>query len=477
MATASTPAQSANRATVSAVRTTGIYCRSGCVAKPKPENTALYGSPVAAESAGYRACLRCHPEREPDIWLSNLAAPQPVEAALLLIGDGFLDTGTEAELASEIGYSARQLRRLFAQHIGATPDYIARSRRAHFARRLIDDTNLGFAAIATVAGFGSQRQLHRSITNVFGFSPTQLRVKRRRGERPATDGGLRLLVPYIAPYDFTQMLGHLRTRSITGVESVTADTYSRSISVCGNPGMVEVTDANDGQHLALTLHLATYNCVIGDVQRCRTLFATDEDPRHAVKHLRTDQLLKPLVRQRPGLRVPRCWDRFETVVRIIVGQQISVKGASTLTGRIATAVGEAFDSNNAGITHTFPDAHTLAQHSLTGLGLTKRRIDTLRAASTAVASGDINLLSAASLSEVVDQWCEIPGIGPWTAQLIAMRVYRHDDAWPTGDLGLQRGLEQASPEHWRPYRSWAAQHIWSATGLHNDSTNNNRRTL
>ncbi len=467
---------------VNAVRTTGIYCQASCPAKPNPENTSRYSSAVAAEAAGYRACLRCRPYRRAGTWVDP-AGSQPVEAALALITDGYLDYRTEAELAAEVGYSARQLRRLFDLHIGATPDYLARSRRARFARQLIDDTDLNFINIATAAGFGSQRQFYRVITDVFGFTPTQLRAKRRKGEQlPAEPSeGLRLLVPYVSPYNFAQVLGHLRPRATAGVEVVTADTYRRSINVCGEPGVIEVTDAKDGQHLALTLHLSSYNCVIDDVQRCRTLFATDEDPRQAARLLKSAQHLAPLVRKQPGLRVPRNWDRFETVVRIIVGQQISVAGASTITGRIAAAVGDSFDSGFEGITHVFPDAAEVARSSLTGLGLTKRRISTLLAVADAIATGELDLLSVASLEEVTEQWCAMPGIGPWTAQLISMRALRRDDAWPPGDLGLLKGLEELGlvsgatgsvkartnneasvTAAWRPYRSWAAQYIWSA---------------
>lgn len=459
--------------TVSAVRTTGIYCRAGCSGRPKPENTSRYRSGVAAEAAGYRACLKCRPERSAASWPAA-AAPRPVEAALLLIADGCLDSHTEAELAARVGYSARQLRRVFVEHVGATPDFVARSRRAHFGRRLIDDTDLEFGDVAAAAGFGSVRQFHRVITEVFGFAPRDLRARRRRGERPRIDGGLRLLVPCVAPYDFGRVLDHLRARAIPGVECVSADAYRRSISVCGHPGVAEVADAGDGAHLALTLHLPAFDCVIDDVQRCRRLFATDEDPRPAARRLGADPALRRLVRRRPGLRVPRCWDRFETVVRIIVGQQVSVRGASTLAGRIAAAAGEPFDSGVEAVTHTFPGAHDLAGHDLDGLGLTQRRRATLRAVAAAVAAGDIDLASAASTAEIEAQWCAVDGIGPWTAQLIAMRVYGHDDAWPAGDLGLRRSLDRlhggasgtdaAPSDVWRPFRSWAAQHLWSADG-------------
>ena len=480
---------------VEAVATTGIYCRAECSATPQAHNTARYPSSVAAEAAGYRPCLRCRPERRAGS-LAGLDVPEPVAAALLRITDGYLDDHDEQALASHVGYSARHLRRLFEIHIGATPSAIARSRRAHFARRLIDETDLSFDAIARAAGFGGPRQLHRAMTSIFGFTPSQLRSKRRRGQRPGIDGGLALSIPYMAPFDFSTFLTHQAPRAIAGVESVNR-AYVRSISVCGHAGIAEVADAADGENLRLRLHLPTYDSIIDDVHRARTLLGTDTDPdRPAV--LNDDPVIGPLMRAAPGLRVPRSWDRFETAIRILAGQQVSVAAASTLCGRIAQRLGVPIDvADNTATetahnpasrlphwppsgtcpTHLFPSAAALADEGaggLDGLGFTQRRIDTIIGVARAVSGGGLDLEAAHSLDDTVAQLCELEGIGPWSAHLIAMRVFGHDDAFPASDLGLRRTVAhltgqpcsarelQARAESWRPYRSWAAQHLWHA---------------
>ena len=483
---------------VEAVATTGIYCRAECSATPLAHNTARYPSSVAAEAAGYRPCLRCRPERRAGS-LTGLDVPEPVAAALLRITDGYLDDHDEQTLAAHVGYSVRHLRRLFELHIGATPSAIARSRRAHFARRLIDETDLHFDAIARAAGFGGPRQLHRAMTSIFGFTPSQLRSKRRRGQRPDISGGLALSIPYMAPFDFSTFLAHQAPRAIPGVESVNG-AYVRSISVCGHVGIAEVADAADGEHLRLRLHLPTYDSIIDDVHRARTLLGTDTDPdRPSVLH--DDPVIGPLMRAAPGLRVPRAWDRFETVIRIVAGQQVSVAAASTLCGRIAQRLGVPIDiADNTSTemarhrasrppnqppsgtcpTHLFPSAAALADtgaHGLHGLGFTQRRIDTIIGVARAVSGGDLDLEAAHSLDDTVTQLCEFEGIGPWSAHLIAMRVFGHDDAFPASDLGLRRAVAhltgqpcsprelQALAEPWRPYRSWAAQHLWHAAAL------------
>ncbi len=475
---------------VSAVRTTGIYCRADCSAQPLPHNVTQYSNPVAAEANGFRPCLRCHPERRAGS-LADLDVPAPVGAALLRINDGYLDDHDEEALAAHVGYSGRQLRRLFEHHVGATPTTIARSRRAHFARCLIDDTDLTFAEIARAAGFRGPRQLHRAITSVFCFTPTELRSKRRQGERPQLDGGLALTVPYLAPFDFETFISHQVARAIPGVEAVGTDphgasSYIRSFSACGHPGIAELAvladDAGDRDHLQLRLHLPTYDSIIDAVSRCRAMLGADEDPSPAEAALADDPLIGPLVRQAPGLRVPRSWDRFETAIRIVVGQQISLAAASTMGGRIAQRFGTPFEPPSeccvdvqVPLTHLFPGAARLADagaSGLAGLGFTQRRIDTIVGLSEAVASGDLDLSAADTLDDAVGRLCELPGIGPWTAHLIAMRVFGADDAFPASDLGLRRAAErlvghpvtvaelEASAESWRPYRSWAAQHLW-----------------
>ncbi len=328
------------------------------------------------------------------------------------------------------------------------------------------------------------------------FAPTELRSKRRcalcrcapYGE---LDGGLVLEVPTLAPYDFAVFVAHQKRRAIPGVEAAdddaTGPTYVRSFSACGQPGVAQVSlTPNGGERLTLRLWPPTYDSIIDAVGRIRALLGTDEDPAPATAALADDSVIGPLVRATPGLRVPRSWDRFESAVRIIVGQQISLAAACTLSGRIAarhgTPIGPMHKSDGDVLeppTRLFPGATTLSTAGtagLAGLGFTKRRVDTLVGFSKAVAAGELDLTTADTLDATVARLCELTGIGPWTAHLAAMRVFGHDDAFPSSDLGLRRAAArlvghpvsaselEALAENWRPYRSWAAQHLWHAAG-------------
>ncbi len=488
---------------VEAVLTTGIYCRAECSARPLARNVTQYSNPAAAEAAGFRPCLRCRPERRAGS-LAELEVPAPVEAALIHINDGFLDHEHEDALADQVGYSTRQLRRLFERHVGATPAAIARSRRAHFARCLIDDTDLTFTEIARAAGFGGPRQLHRAMTSVFRFTPSELRAKRRTGTLDKLNGGLVLAVPYVAPFNFEAFVAHQSARVIPGVEAATVEpgtgsSYVRSFNACGHPGVAELCMPADGacadDHLQLRLHLPTYGSIIDVVSRCRTMLGVNENPAPAQAALANDPLIGGVVRNAPGLRVHRSWDRFETAIRIVVGQQISLAAASTMCGRIAQRFGthiaisrepiaqKPSDQHRQAVTHLFPSAASLADASVGGLvelGFTRRRSETILGLSTAIANGEVNLSATESLehpdslANIVARLCELRGIGPWTAHLIAMRIYGHHDAFPASDLGLRRAVErlvghhvnaaemEALAEPWRPYRSWAAQHLWHA---------------
>ena len=338
--------------------TTGIYCRPQCSARPHPRNVAPFASPVAAEAAGYRSCLRCRPDRHLPA-ASPAGVPSAVATALGLISDGFLDRFDEEALADRVGYSTRQLRRLFEQHVGATPAFVGRSRRAHFARRLLDETDLPMPAVAGAAGFGSVRQMNRVVEGIFRFSPGELRRKRRGGDVLAADGGLRLRLPFVEPLDRDAALAHLRPRVTPGVEMVDGEVYRRTLEVCGNPGVVEVDLGGEHAHLEMVAHLPTFDSIIDDVARIRAMFGLDDDVRVAEDHLSADPLLATLVRDRPGLRVIGGWDRFETAVRVIVGQQVSVVGATTITARIVERHGRPLPGTVLGLTHLFPTPDAL----------------------------------------------------------------------------------------------------------------------
>ncbi len=463
---------------LSAVVTTGIYCRAGCPGQPHRENVVRYRSPVAAEAAGFRPCLRCRPDRLPPTYATN-GAPDPVQRAVLLISEGALDESTEDALGDRIGLSGRQLRRLFIDHLGATPSFVARSRRAHFARRLLDESDLSVTEIAFAAGFNSTRQMNRAMLDTFRFTPTELRAKRRERDRLVADGGLPLRTPYDGSFSFGEMLRFLAARAVPGVDTVDATTYRRTITTCGYPGMIEVSDLGDRRHLLVLAHLPTMNALIDDVGRTRRIFGLDQPAADRIPALADDELLAPLIAARPGLRVAGAWDRFETAVRIIVNQQISLRGACTLLGRLVRAFGTPVPGLDAlGMTHTFPTAERLAaasERQIAALGMPSARATTIRSFARAYASEEISLEPCTGLSTLVEQLESLPGVGAWTAQCIAMRATGHLDAFPAGDLGLRRAAARAlardaisaaelegRAEAWRPYRALAAMHLWAA---------------
>lgn len=467
---------------ISGVRTTGIYCRDGCSGRPHARNVTRFPSPVAAEAAGLRPCLVCRPDRLPPVLDGNAEAL--VGRALLLIAEGALDEETEDTLAPRLGVTARHLRRLFNERVGATPAFVARSRRAHFARRLLDETDLRITEIADASGFNSVRQMNRVILEVFRFTPLELRAKRRQADRLIADGGLALRVPYSGPLAFRHLLAYLAPRAIPGVESVDLETkggtYRRTFTTCGEPGVIEVSQGQVGgrdQHLSVVAHLPTFRALIDDVARCRRLFGLDR-PASEAAALAADPLLGDVVRANPGVRVPGAWDPFEIAVRIILGQQVSVAGATTMAGRLVEEFGTPVPGLEAmGLSHVFPAATTLASASvdrLQSLGLTGARARTIRDVARAYSEERVRLDPGVELDELIASLEALPGIGPWTAQMIALRAAGQPDAFASGDLGLRRavgrlaGLEgpadaaevERVAEAWRPHRALASMYLW-----------------
>ena len=448
------------------VVTTGIYCRPGCPATPLRRNMLPFEHAAAAEAAGFRPCLRCRPERvtQPG-WI---AAPELVCRAMRCIADGALDGVTEEDLATRLGVSARHLRRLFAEYVGATPSDVARSRRAHFARRLLDDTDLPMAQLARAAGFNSVRQMNRVMQEVFRFPPSDLRARRRRPDRLVADGGLELRVPYRAPLAWNALLAFLAPRAIPGVESIDLDAgvYRRTVDLDGAPSVIEVWNVASEQALRLRVHLPALDGLVHLVAGVRRLFDLDADPKVIDRHLARDARLRPLVRARKGLRVPGAVDAFELGVRAILGQQVSVARATVLAGSLVTAFGEPVPGITAlGLTHVFPDAAVIAGADLGSLGVPAARIRAIQGFAAAVASGSIALDRSAGLDDVVAELCAIPGIGPWTAHYIAMRACGERDAFPASDLAIRRVLgpePEVAAKGWRPWRAYGAMHVWSS---------------
>jgi AraC family transcriptional regulator, regulatory protein of adaptative response / DNA-3-methyladenine glycosylase II len=447
---------------VSAVRTTGIYCRPGCSARPNAGNVSSFPLAAAAEAAGYRACLRCRPYRSPQ--LAIWTGPELVCRAVQLILSGALDRGTEADLGHRLGVSPRHLRRLFGAHLGVTPDGLARSARAHFARRLLDDTDLSVTEIAFAAGFGSLRQFNRACHEVFHAAPRELRARRRVRDRLVADGGLLLRLPFAGALDWQALVGYLAARAIPGVEHVSGTTYRRTVVVGGNAGVLELHPGGD-DHLLLRAHLPHWEELIHVVEQARRIASLDFDLEEPTRRLAGSPIVGPLVKARPGLRPPGTWDPFETGVRAIIGQQVSIAAANTIAGRLVAKLGEPVPGVHAlGLTHAFPSREVLAGADLDGLGLTRARAEAVRSFARAVAEDDVRLDRSVSLELLVASITAVDGLGPWTAQYIALRL-GEPDAFPAGDLGLRRALgDRNVSEHWRPWRALAATHLWIADG-------------
>ncbi len=358
------------------VTTTGIYCRPGCGARPNAENRRSFPTAAAAEAAGFRACFQCRPYRagiaiSPD-------APELVCRGVQLILDGMLDEHSESDLARKLGVSSRHLRRLFLTELGATPDQLARSARAHFARRLLDDTDLSITEIAFAAGFGSIRQFNRIMHDTFRAPPRELRAKRRRSDRLVADGGLPLRVPLAEPIDWTGTLQLLATTAIPGVEHVGPTVYRRTIVIEGAPGVVEVV-AGGRDELVVTVHLPFWTGLIHVVQRVRHIFNLDLDDAEAERQLllvRGEEVRVPI---RPGLRPPGTWDPFETAVAAVLGEGRDAAAARHVAGRLVATFGAAVPGLAAlDLSHTFPAPADLIQADLTAVGISSRRSATIR---------------------------------------------------------------------------------------------------
>lgn len=456
------------------VTTTGIYCRPICPARaPRPENVRFYPCAAAAEEAGFRPCRRCRPETSPGTpaWHGTSTT---VSRALRLIEESALDHGREvADLAARLGLGERQLRRLFARHLGASPAAVARTRRVHFARRLIDETALPMRTIASGSGFASVRQFNHDMRRVFRASPTTLRRARPR-RSAVTDGALVVRLPYRAPYAWDALLAYLAARAIPGVEAVRDGTYRRTVRLAKGSGWIEVTAAGGESALEVALHLPASAEWIVIVERLRRLFDLAADPEVIVASLRQDPLLAALVRRRPGLRIPGAWDPFELAVRAILGQQVTVRGATTLAGRLVDRFGEGIDgTGESGVVRLFPRPADLAHAALEQIGLPSARAGALRSLAAAIASGALVLEGGASLDEAVARLTALPGIGAWTAHYVALRALGEPDAFPAGDLGLRRAAGKpgapasatalaARAERWRPWRGYAALHLWTS---------------
>jgi len=451
------------------VTTTGIYCRPICPAPPaRAAHVTYYPSAAAAAAAGLRPCLRCRPEASPGTpaWLGTSAL---VSRGLRLIDAGALDgTGVEA-LGARLGVTARHLRRLFLQHIGATPLQVAVTRRLHFAKQLIDETGLPFTEVALAAGFGSIRRFNGEIRQTYARTPSELRRLSQQRRSAGAGASYRLRLAYRPAYDWAAILGFLRTRAISGVESVDAEAYRRTIALEGSSGSIEVRHAPVGAALDMTVKFPDPRALSQIVTRVRRLFDLAADPAPIAAVLGADPLLSATLARHAGIRIPGAWDGFELAVRAILGQQVSVRAACTLAGRLAALFGSATPDG-----HAFPTPTQLASARIERAGVVRTRAEAIRRLAQQVASGAISLAPGTRADSVVAQLLALPGIGEWTAQYIAMRALGEPDAFPSGDLVLRRvagvrtarELEQRA-QAWRPWRAYAVILLWQGV---NDET-------
>jgi len=452
-----------------AVTSTKIYCRPVCPApSPKSSNVRYYTSAAAAEAAGFRPCLRCRPELAP----GNTAwrhGEHVVARALKLIDAGELAEQSLDELASRVGVGARQLRRLFVEHLGAPPIDVHTTRRLLFAKQLLTETALPVTEVAMAAGFGSLRRFNAAFAQANRMPPREL----RRQPRAAVGEALVLRLGYRPPYDFEAVLDFLRMRSLPGVEVVDQHSYQRVFGPAEAPGWLRLSTWPDREHaLKLELHCPQPAQLLSVVTRLRRMFDLDADPQVIAATLGAGGVLKPLLRKRPGLRLPGGWDGFEIAVRAVLGQQVSVAAARTLATRIAQRWGEPVTATiPTGLERLFPTAAQLAEVDLREIGVTTARAATIRGIAQALLDNRINFRAEQPLDEFVAQWVALPGIGEWTAHYIAMRAMSHPDAFPAADLILRRVAAGDAPdlstkalttlaEAWRPWRAYAVMHLW-----------------
>jgi AraC family transcriptional regulator, regulatory protein of adaptative response / DNA-3-methyladenine glycosylase II len=458
------------------VSSTGVYCRPICPARtPKFEHCSFYGSATAAQESGFRPCLRCRPETAPEL-ASWRGTSNTTSRALALIAEGALDgaNNTVEALAERLGVGERQLRRLFLQHFGASPISVAQTRRVLFAKQLLHDTAMPMAAIAMAAGFGSVRRFNETFMRLFQRTPRALRRKCAASEQQR---GIVLRLSYRPPYDWNSMLAFFAARAIPGVESVHSGLYLRAIEINGELGSIAVAHLPKQQSLEVNILFPNLKALPAIVARVRRLFDLGTNIEVIEQHLSADPALAKLIKQRPGLRAPGGWDEFEIAIRAVLGQQISVPAARTLAGRLVERHGRIVPRsfrNQPSISRVFPSAIQLASATTVGVAMPAARANALMTVAEATVANPNLFCPLGGIEQTIARLRAIRGIGEWTAQYIALRAIRESDAFPATDLGILRGAALINDvpldagtllrraEAWRPWRGYAAQHLWAA---------------
>ncbi|MGI8577215.1 MAG: AlkA N-terminal domain-containing protein [Nocardioidaceae bacterium] len=460
-----------------AVKTTGIFCRPSCPAvTPRRANVVFFVTAAAAQGAGFRACRRCRPELAPGSPNWDVTA-DAAGRAMRMIADGVVDREGVDGLARRVGYTTRHLNRIATMHLGAGPLALARAQRAHTARVLIETTAMSFAEVAFAAGFSSLRQFNATIQDVYAATPSQLRHTRHR---PCVDGQhvdgqhalgqgvgvITVSLPVREPFDADGLLDFLTPRAVPGVETVDSGSYTRSLRLPRGHGCVQLTPASDRVECAMAL--TDLRDLPSVVERCRRLLDLNADPVAIDAQLCEDEALRPWVLKRPGVRVPGHVDGFEVAVRAIIGQQISVPAARTIVGRLVADYGAPIEGT-AGVTHVFPSAKAVAAADPESLPMPRSRARCLVTMAEAVANHDVVLDRSADRDDVRSALLALPGVGPWTADYIALRALGDPDVFLSTDLGVRHGLarlglrdDAAAIDRWRPWRSYALMHVWAA---------------
>ena len=458
-----------------AVLTTRIYCRPSCpVVPPKPENMTFYPSAAACQQAGFRACKRCRPDTSPGSPEWNQRADL-VARAMRLIADGVVDRDGVPGLAARLGYSTRQIERQLFAELGAGPLAVARAQRAQTARLLIETTALPMAEIAFAAGFSSIRTFNDAVREVFALSPSELRARVPRSRAPiATPGTLGLRLPFRAPLNPDNLVGHLAATAVPGVEEWRDGAYRRTVRLPYGHGIVSLAPRPD--HIACRITLSDLRDLPVAISRCRRMLDLDADPVAVDDQLRTDPVLAPLVDKAPGRRVPRTVDEAEFAVRAVLGQQVSTAAARTHAARLVTAHGDPVDDPEGGLTHLFPTPRVLAALDPDTLAMPRTRRTTFTTLVRQLADGTVNLGVGSDWSHTRARLLALPGFGPWTVDVIAMRALGDPDAFLPTDLGIRRAARElglpstpaaltARAAAWRPWRAYAVQYLW-ATDSH-----------
>lgn len=459
---------------VTGVLTTRIYCRPSCPVRPPfARNVRFYPTAAAAQRGGFRACKRCRPDASPGSPEWNVRG-DVVARAMRLIADGTVDREGVTGLATRTGYTTRQLERLLQAEVGANPLALARAQRTQTARILIETTELPFSDVAFAAGFSSIRQFNETLMSVTALTPTALRQRARTRFGPGKSAGAGVVVlrlPVRTPFAYEGLFGHLAASGVPGVEEFRDGAYRRTLRLASGNGVVSLTPQPDHVHCELTLD--DFRDLSSAIARCRRLLDLDADPEAVVDVLGRDPQMTALVAKAPGQRIPRTVDESELALRVVIGQQISVKATRTHAGRLARIYGSPVDDAKGALTHTFPSVEQLADLDLTHIAFPKSRQQTFITMIRALADGDVALNPGCDWNRAREQLLALPGVGPWTAEVIAMRALGDPDAFPVTDLGVLAAAKaiglpadpRALTEHssrWRPWRAYATQHLWTA---------------